>query len=89
MQAIKFETPRESVNVRLSGARRHYKLECSFRAIGAARFFNAVEAAFVVERVKNEDDGTSIVLFTVAKQDEDTIVEKVQEIVERTLDDYN
>ena len=87
MLPVKFETPREGVQVLLSGSRHEYKLDCSFWAIRAKAFFATLEKEFRVERVKNEDDGSSVVYFKTNKEQADRLVEQMQDIVEETLYD--
>ena len=83
MLPVKYNTPREGVEICLSGTRHTYKLECTFWAIRARAFFATIEKEFQVERVKNNDDGTSVVFFKQAE----TLVERMQDIVEATLYD--
>lgn len=51
------------------------------------RFFATLEKEFRVERVKNEDDGSSVVYFKTNKEQADRLVEQMQDIVEETLYD--
>ncbi len=87
MLPVKYETPREGVQVLLSGSRHEYKLDCSFWAIRAKAFFAKLEKEFRVERVKNEDDGSSVVYFKTNKEQADRLVEQMLDIVEATLYD--
>lgn len=87
MLPVKYNTTREGVEICLSGARHTYKLECTFGAIRARAFFATIEKEFQVERVKNNDDGTSVVFFKTNTEQAETLVERMQDIVEATLYD--
>ncbi len=51
------------------------------------RFSPHSKKEFRVERVKNEDDGSSVVYFKTNKEQADRLVEQMQDIVEATLYD--
>lgn len=87
MLPVKYNTTREGIEICLSGARHTYKLECTFWAIRARAFFATIEKEFQVERVKNNDDGTSVVFFKTNTEQAETLVERMQDIVEATLYD--
>ena len=58
-----------------------------FGQFRAKAFFATLEKEFRVERVKNEDDGSSVVYFNTNKEQADRLVEQMQDIVEATLYD--
>ena len=87
MLPVKYNTTREGIEIYLWVTRHTYKLEFTFWAFRARAFFVTIEKEFQVERVKNNDDGTSVVFFKTNTEQAETLVERMQDIVEATLYD--